>query len=221
MTSYLTFPRDLPGLTYSRIRRPKYNVSVQTHQSGGEVRMGYWSEPLYEWELTYEVLRSGFRNGQSYTELQQIEGLHHATDGGQTGFQFHDDDDYARFRTGLGTTDGTTTNFDLVIYQGVAPYLAGPYHVGFLDPAEPFNLYIDDSTVPVSSADATYGYTLSTDTPMKQQLVFASAPAAGHVLTADFQFLHYARFQADSLDLEKFAHQLFGLKKVVLTSLRF
>lgn len=219
--SYLTYPRNLPGLAYSKIRRPKHNVSVQTHQSGGEVRMGYWSEPLFEWDLTYEVLRSGFRNGQSYSELQQIEGLHHATSGGQVGFQFHDVDDYERFRTSLGTTDGVTSAFDLVVYQGVAPYLAGPYHIGFLDTTQPFNLYIDASTTPVSSTDATYGYTLSTGTPMKQQLVFNAAPPSGHTLSADFQFLYYARFQSDSLDLEKFAHQLWGLKKVVLVQLRF
>lgn len=219
--SYLTYPRNLPGLAYSRIRRPKHNVSVQTHQSGGEVRMGYWSEPLYEWELEYELLRSGFRNGAAYSELQQIEGLHHALAGSLTGFQFHDADDCERFRTGLGTTDGATSAFDLTVYQGAVPYIAGPYHIGFLDTTAPFNLYIDSSAVPVSSADHIYGYTLSTGTPMKQQLVFNAAPPAGHTLSADFAFLYYARFQSDSLDLEKFMHQLWALKKVVLTSLRF
>ncbi|HEX4079590.1 MAG TPA: DUF2460 domain-containing protein [Rhizomicrobium sp.] len=217
--SYPTYPRDLPGLAYSQIRRPKHNVSVQAHQSGGEVRMSYWAEPLWEWDLTYEVLRSGFRNGRSYTELQQIEGLLHVTNGGNTGFQFHDDDDYQRFQTDLGATDGTTTAFDLVMYQGANPYIAGPYHIGFLDTTQPFNLYVDGSLVDIS--DPTYGYSLATGTPMKQQLVFNAAPPSGHALTADFQFLYYARFQADSLDLEKFMHQLWGLKKVTLTSLRY
>jgi hypothetical protein len=34
-------------------------------------------------------------------------------------------------------------------------------------------------------------------------------------------FFYYVRFGADSLDFEKFAHQLWSLKKVTLVSLRF
>jgi hypothetical protein len=41
-----TYPRELPGLAYSKVRRPKHSVNVQTHQSGGEMRLSYWSEPL-------------------------------------------------------------------------------------------------------------------------------------------------------------------------------
>lgn len=214
------YPRSLPGLAYSQIRRPKHNVSVQTHQSGGEVRMSYWAEPLWEWDLTYSVLRSGFRNGRSWFELQEIEGLFHAVTGSLTGFQFYDEDDNSRVQTGIGATDGSTRVFDLTVYQG-APvlYIGGPYHIGFLDTTQPFNLWVDG--VLKSSTDPTYGYALSTGTPMKQQLVFNSAPPSGHQLKVDLSFLYYVRFQADSLDLEKFMHQLWSLKKVVLTSLRY
>ena len=36
--------------------RLNHSVSVQTHQSGAEVRTSYWDEPLSEFDLTYEFM---------------------------------------------------------------------------------------------------------------------------------------------------------------------
>lgn len=220
--SYLVYPRKLPGLAYSKVRRPKHNVSVQTHQSGGEVRMSYWSNPLWEFDLAYELLRDGFRDGRAYDELKQIEGLFLATTGSLTGFQFYDDDDYAVFQGPLGTTAGGQTNIWLSRWRG--PTNEGQNYqnwerIGFLDTAQPFNLYVDGALVDVS--DPVWGYTLNTAQPVNQLLVFNSAPPAGHVLTCDMSWLYYVRFQADSQDFEKFMHQLWSLRKVTLVSLRY
>jgi hypothetical protein len=219
-----TYPRALPGLAYSKIRRPKHNVSVQTHQSGGEVRMSYWSEPLWEWDLTYEVLRDGFRMGRAWDELKQIEGLFLAVTGSLTGFQFHDDDDHRVTRTLVGSSDGSTTTYTLKRYRGSSLGSGQPLgleSIGVLDLSEPFHLYFNTHTDPIDPNDPTYGYTLNTTTPKNQTLVFNSAPPGGHTFVADFSFFYYVRFQADSLDLEKFMHQLWALKKVTLVSLRF
>ncbi|HEY3778772.1 MAG TPA: DUF2460 domain-containing protein [Rhizomicrobium sp.] len=218
----LAYPRNLPGLAYSKIRRPKHSVSVQTHQSGGEVRMSYWAEPLWEWDLTYEVLRDGQRNGCAYDELKQIEGLFLASTGSLSGFAFYDDDDHSAVQSGIGMSDGTTTTYTLSRLRGAAmegPGYLGSETIGLLDVTQPFNLYVDQTAVDVS--DPVYGYTLNTSVPKKQQLVFNTAPPAGHALTCDMSWLYYVRFQADSLDLEKFMHQLWGLKKVTLCSLRY
>ena len=93
--------------------------------------------------------------------------------------------------------------------------------IGVLDLSEPFHLYFNTHTDPIDPNDPTYGYTLNTTTPKNQTLVFNSAPPGGHTFVADFSFFYYVRFQADSLDLEKFMHQLWALKKVTLVSLRF
>ena len=139
----LPFPRNLPGLTYSKIRRPKHNVSVQTHQSGGEVRVSYWSEPLWEWDLTYELLRDGFRMGRAFDELKQIEGCFLASTGSLSGLSFYDEDDHTAVQSGLGTTDGLTTAFTLIRYRGTAKegqsYI-GLESIGFLDTTQQFNL---------------------------------------------------------------------------------
>ena len=225
--SFFTYPRSLPGLAYSKVRRPKHNVSVQTHQSGGEVRMSYWAEPLWEVDLTYEVLRDGFRMGRAWDELLQIEGLFLATTGNLTGFQFYDDDDHTHIHQFLGVSDGVTTNYTLTRTRGsFAGYESanvpnGTEAIGFLDLTKPFRLYVGNSSTPVDPGDPTYGYTLSTGTPKYQQLVFNSAPAGGHNFYCDLSYFFYMRFQADALDLEKFMHQLWALKKVTLVSLRF
>ena len=220
-----TYPRSLPGLAYSKVRRPKHSVSVQTHQSGGEVRMSYWSEPLWEFDLTYEVLRDGFRYGHAFDELKQIEGLFLASTGSLSGFQFFDDDDNRVTRTLVGSSDGVITTFTLKRYRGSWNANNGEplglESIGLLDTSQPFNLYVDNALVPVSPSDPTYGYTLVTTTPKNQTLVFNAAPANGHTFTCDMSFFYYVRFEADSLDFEKFMHQLWALKKVTLCSLRF
>ena len=220
-----TYPRHLPGLAWSKVRRPKHNVSVQTHQSGGEVRMSYWSEPLWEWDLTYELLRDGFRGGRALDELLQIEGLFLASTGSLTGFRFHDDDDNRVTRTLVGSSDGTTSAFTLKRYRG--PWTGGGLQplglesVGVLDPSQPFNLYFETLPGTIDPNDPVYGYTLDTSTPRNQKLVFNVAPPPGHTFVCDMSFFFYVRFQADSLDFEKFMHQLWALKKVTLVSLRF
>jgi hypothetical protein len=221
----LTYPRHLPGLAYSKVRRPKHNVSVQTHQSGGEVRVSYWNEPLWEWDLTYEVLRDGFRYGRNFDELKQIEGMFLASTGSLSPFQFFDGDDHTATRTAVGNSDGSTTAFTLKRYRGTYNIdngaLIGLEAIGMLDLSQPFNLYVDGAPVPVSPSDPTYGYALNTAVPKNQQLVFNTAPPNGHSFTCDMSWFFYVRFQADSLDFEKFMHQLWALKKVTLASLRF
>lgn len=223
-----TYPRNLPGLAYSKVRRPKHNVSVQTHQSGGEVRMSYWSEPLWEWDLTYELLRDGFRTGRAWDELLQIEGLFLASTGSLSGFQFHDDDDHRVTRMLVGSSDGSTTTFTLKRNRGSYRDVpgstgvpVGTEAVGVLDLSQPFDLYFQTLPTPVDPDDPAYGYTLDTSQPKNQRLVFNSAPPGGHTFVADFSFFYYVRFQADSLDFEKFMHQLWSLKKVTLVSLRY
>ena len=220
-----TYPRNLPGLTFSKIRRPKHKVSIQAHQSGGEFRTSYWSEPLWEWDLTYELLRDGFRNGRAFDELKQIEGLFLGCTGPLTGFRFHDDDDHRVTRQLVGASDGTTTAFTLSrtrgSFAGGGTQPSGTETIGVLDLAEPFNLYFRTQPGIIDPNDPVYGYTLSTGTPKGQQLIFNAAPPAGHSFVADFSFFYYVRFSADSLDLEKFLHQLWALKKVTLVSLRF
>jgi hypothetical protein len=59
----MTFPlgpvfRRWRGLGHNIVPRPKGSTEVETHTSGREVLIGYWTYPLYEWNLTFSVLRN-------------------------------------------------------------------------------------------------------------------------------------------------------------------
>lgn len=228
----LAYPRNLPGLSATVVKRPKHSVELQTHTSGGEVRIAYWAEPLWEWDISYDVLRDGFRNGAAYDELRQVVGLFLACGGSRDGFSFRDPDDHKVFRQAIGTTDGLTSAFTLARAYGAndpAAGYEGTEAIGLLDLDPPdlmlgqsaFNLYVDGSATPVSASDPVFGYTLATTSPKQQQIVFNTVPPPAHALGVDMHYLYYVRFGADVQEFEKFMHQLWALKKVTLVSLRF
>jgi len=160
----------------------------------------------------------------NYDELKQVEGMFLACGGSLEGFQFYDCDDHRVFRQTIGTTDGLSSAYTLIrTYGSCNPGdgYQGNEAIGFLDLTQAFNLYIDNSLVPVAISDPVYGYTLATSAPKQQQIVFNAVPPAGHTLSVDMSYLYYARFGADTQDFDKFMHQLWALKKVTLVSLRF
>jgi hypothetical protein len=219
----LEYPRNLPLLSVEVTTRMKFSGVIQPHASGSEGRLSYWSEPLWEFDLAYNGLREGFWGDRAFDELSQIEGLFGKCAGTTTGFKYYHPRRNRVFRQSLGSTDGSTAAFDLVRTYGPPSNsaLQGTEHIGLLYQVEvPFALYIDSSVTAVAPGDATYGYTLSTATPGKQQLVFNSAPAATHTLHADYGFHHYARFAESPLEYMKFAQNLFEMQKVTLCTLR-
>jgi hypothetical protein len=54
---------------------------------------------------------------------------------------------------------------------------------------------------------------------LPNQLIFPVAPAAGQVVTADFDFWFVCRFTEDKLDFDKFMNQLWELEKLQFQSL--
>jgi hypothetical protein len=53
---------------------------------------------------------------------------------------------------------------------------------------------------------------------LPNQLVFPSAPAAGHAITADFDFWFVCRFTDDKVDVDKFMDRLWELEKLQFRS---
>lgn len=223
MTTVLDFPSTFRGLGFSVVWRPMWSTEVQTAEDGSEYRLGYWSEPLWEFDLVYNVLREDNFLNRAYDEMRQIVGLFNASMGQLYGFKFSNPDDYQVTSQPIGTTDGVSATFDLVrTYGANNPNLGydSTEHIGFVDTDQPFNLYIDTSTYPVPPSDPTYGYTLSTNTPVMQQLAFNSAPPAGHSIRVGMNYKYYARFKDGSQELEKFLHKLWAMKRCTLKTLR-
>jgi uncharacterized protein (TIGR02217 family) len=225
--SNLIYPNNLPGLAFNVVRRPKGNTDVQPHVSGREVRLGYWTYPMYEWDLTYSVLRD-FRPCPSYTipsELKRLEGFFLAVQGSLTGFYFQDPDDDHVVGQALGTGDGTTGRFLLVRTWGDISYAAPDGSiaavvtepVGDIDPT-PSVFYLNG--IP-QTLNVDY---IVQNSPGNSYVTFAVAPPNGVVITADLWYYFYVRFKDDSLDFEKFSGPpgaaFWTIKKLTLVSLR-
>lgn len=100
---------DLPGLAFTVVKRPNWGTVTDQAASGREVRVGYYTAPLWDFELNYDLLndRPGF------TELKRLVGFYNKRMGSLAGFLFKDPDDNTVARQLIGVGDATTGDFVL------------------------------------------------------------------------------------------------------------
>ena len=205
------FP-TLPGLGYSTMKRPKVFTGSAQSGSGWQVRVGYSNYPLWEWDLTYDVLSDESAEYPT-NDLKTLVGFYLAMGGDLTPFLYCDPDDNAVTGQAIGTTDGTTTNWSLFRSFGGSNG-SGTEPIGYVNTAEPFNLYLNG----ILQSSSTYS--VLTTTPVNQQVKFNTAPTTGQAITVDMQFYYYVHFKDPTNEFEKFMEKLWSLKKITLESLR-
>lgn len=188
----------LPGLTWSFIRTPIWKTTIQTTQSGRELRAANMSYPVYKYTLTYDVLRSG----AGFTELQTLIAFFNARSGSYDSFLFSDPDDGTVTGQLFGTGDGVTKAFQLVKAFG-----------GYTEPV----IAVNTITQVTVAGTATAAYTVNNDTGI---LTFTTAPASGAALGWTGSFYYRCRFVADTYDFEKFMQNLWLLQKVDFQSVK-
>lgn len=205
------FP-DLRGLAWDYTLSPTFSTGIQQATSGREVRAAFWSAPLWKISLTYEFLRDDAQHvdANGYSELQQLVGFFLARQGAFDSFLI----DLAQLTRKpldstisgqpIGTGDGSTTSFQLARNLG-----------GYLEPVQ--NPAGQSATVYVAGARKTQGvdYTIANGI-----VSFASPPASGAAVTADFQWLWRVRFTQDELEFGNFMYLLWECKKVELVEAR-
>jgi hypothetical protein len=239
--SYPTFP-NLATLGWSTIIRPRFGTDVIDLVSGRSTRRARYAAALYDVELTYEVLRTsevpggetdcgsviaypssfvdcgaptdpvvlildcGIAIEDSGPELQAIAGFFAQTQGQAGPFWLSPPDLADVAGQALGIADGVTTSFPLVrgfgSYSEPVPGTSGVTAI-----------YENGALVPSAFYTVTSGY--------QPAVVFATAPAAGLAISADFGLLWLCRFADDILDLEEFMAMLFALRMVKLQTVRF
>jgi len=113
---------SLIGLGFDVVRTPVWDTTVQQAISGKETRIARQTYPRWQWELTYNVLRSG----AAYGELQQLAGFFNLRQGMFDTFLYADADDNAVTVQAIGTGDGSTKTFQLIRTFGgfIEPVLA-------------------------------------------------------------------------------------------------
>src|SRR5215472_3415184 len=179
----------LPGLSWSRHKKPGFNTRVASHVSGREVRVPLMAYPLYEFEAKYDGLTSSAAlfAGLQAASLQNLMGFFLQMQGQANTFLYTDPDDNAIAGQFLGDGDGVATTGMFVRAIG-----------GFV---EPVSWVTAISAVYLNGvAQSPSAYTLVPPNTLR----WTVAPAVGVVVTADFTFAFNCRFLDDQMDFEEF-----------------
>lgn len=196
----------LPNLYgYSAHKKPTFATIVpRPGTSGREVTRYQQKIPLWEFELTFEVLRDETQNQtldsyfSGYKQYQEIAQLFLSIGGTFGRFFFDDITDNSRAGQVIGVGDGATTTFRMVRTWGTGA-LAYTEPVGAVNLSQVIKVYLDGVEYS-QPGNWSIGNDLVT-------LTFLSgAPAPGVVITSDFYFYYKCRFIEDIVDFEQFLH---------------
>lgn len=179
----------MPGLTWNVTRSPEFNTKSFRAVSGKEVRAAFMAYPLWSYKLGFEFLRQG----QGFSELDQLVGFFLARKGSFDSFLYSDPDFNSVIDQNFGVGDGVTTQFQLV--RSIS---------GFTEPVQNVNVLtnVQDNGTPTTA------YTISST----GLVTFTSAPAAGHYLTWTGSYYNRCRFLQDMAEFNKFMFGLHELK---------
>jgi len=197
---YPSFPA-LATRGWSTLTRPRFATNIAARVSGRESRRARAAAAFYDVELTYELLRADAAHG----EMQAIAGFFAAMQGQGGPFWLAPPGQSSLLAQPLGTGDGGTTVFPLVRSLGAySEPVAGTSGVA--------SVYLNGAPVAAALYSVTPSYLPA--------IVFASAPAAGQIVSADFGLLWLCRFADDILDLDNFLALLWALRTVKLQTVR-
>lgn len=197
---------SLAGLGFDVDRSPEWSTNLNRSASGKKTSIRFWSSPLYQYDITYEFLRSGaiYTGDTANTEFQDLMGFFNSQHGRADPWLYDDPDDDSVTGQLLGTGTGSLATFQMVRTLG-----------GFTEPILAPNvitaIYVDGVSISSSFwSVSAYG----TATPGILTFTAGHEPAAGKLVTADFSWYWPCRFTEDILNFNKFMRRLWAVKKV-------
>ena len=207
------FPSDLPGLTWSILRAPKFATRKQVSTSGRVLAVADYPYPIWTWTLTYDFLRDGNTTafggapgiGTGHSELRELMGFYVRQQGAFNVFLYDDPNDDSVTNQGIGSGDGNTTTYQLVRTLS-APSYGGLFTEPITQPDyNSVSIHVNGVFSPFTVGS--YG-----------TLILPSAPPPGALVTATFKYYWPVRFTEDTFEFENFMHTLWSLKKLTFES---
>lgn len=191
----------LPGLAWDIKKRSSWKTLLQESASGQEATASLFTYPLWEWEMTYEVLRADAINH----ELQTLQAFFNQQQGMTIPFCYEDSTDKSVVAAQFGTGDGATKSFQLVRFL----LSTGNYFDPVFAPHGECHIYIGgvEKTPTTDYAISSAGV-----------VTFVSAPSNGAVLTWTGSYYWLVRFLDDMTENSNFMYQLWENKKVAFRS---
>ena len=201
MATPILFP-VLAGQGWSVHKRPTFSTRVASHVSGREVRSALYAATLYEYEVTFDALASaGGYGGLGATSLQTLLGFFLQCQGQLGTFLYVDPTDMSVKGQTIATGDGATSSFALTRTLGA-----------FTEPVS----YATQLVAAYVAGLPQAGITLVAP----NIVTFATPPAAGAAITADFSYAFLCRFLDDSQDFENVMSGLWQVQSLKFRSVR-
>jgi uncharacterized protein (TIGR02217 family) len=203
----------IPGIAWPLSKTPTMQTRIQRAVSGRELRAVDYFSPLWQFQLTFAILRDGSDArgsgpGSGYNELRSLLALCTACYGAYGTFLFSDPSDNAVTGQSLGTGNASQSTFQLQRTLGPSPSFTEPvYAVNTLSA-----VYLNGIVQNPSSHSCAAGLN-STGV-----LTFTAPPPFGAAVTADFSYYFRCRFVDDSQQFSYFSYQLWELKKLSFIS---
>jgi len=110
------FP-TFPGTKVDVVRTPRWSTKIMTSASGREQRVAFYDNPLYEYELSIEVLRQGQIYSKSWTELATLVDFYNARKGAFDTFLFYDPADGIQRTVRFAEDKLTTQRLLITLWQ--------------------------------------------------------------------------------------------------------
>jgi uncharacterized protein (TIGR02217 family) len=193
------FPQ-FSGLKMERTKTPEWKTAIHQSVNGKESRAAFMSYPLWNFQLSYEVLRSDM----AYNEINQLISFFNERQGSYDTFLYNDPYDNAVTNQVFGVGNGSALSFQLVRNQ-----------YNYIEPIQNVQgtptIKKNGTTLIVAS-----DYTISSI----GVVTFTVAPLLGDVLTWTGQFYFRVRFTEDTQDYDQFMYNLWEMKKISLRSIK-
>jgi hypothetical protein len=206
----------LPNLNgFSVKKKPIFATGMFEFMPGKELQVAQQAFPLWEFELTYEVLRTTTNNqiqdgyfDQYSTQYESMLVVFLQSLGQANDFLFNDLSDNSRTGQFIATGDGVTHVFRLVRDWGSGS-LSMNEPIGELNQNLPFQFYLNGTPAGPGVL------------PNGESIDFGSSPpAAGVTITGDFSFYYKCRFIEDTTQFEEFLYDRWANKSLKFRSVK-
>lgn len=185
-------------------KTPTFNTLIQMPVSRrGEIRASLQPYPLWEFEYSLEFARGNEQLQNSV--YQQIVGFFIQMGGQFSDFLYLDPGDNTVTNALFGFGDGSTLNFQLTRPIGVGTDIVQNPMVSATEPYLPLQVFVNGAPT---------AYTLGPNGLIE----FASAPAAGAVLTWTGSFWYRLRFNDEGMSMSQFMKEIWSNNSIKLLS---
>jgi uncharacterized protein (TIGR02217 family) len=188
---------SFPGLSWGRRRAVRWSTTIKRAASGREYRVANWLYPLYEYQLDYELLRQQ----PNAAEVEQLLGFINLRRGSWDSWLYRDPHDSTAADQLIGVGNGTSVTWQLL-------RSFGGHTQPVLGIVEAPQIKVNGTVV----NNVTVGPTgLAT---------FATAPAAGQVLTWSGTYYWRCRFLKDGAEFSEFLSRWHELRGLAFTTIK-